>query len=62
MIIGAAMLLFADGPQRYTGILFLLMPLIMLVMGFIFTAIACLIYNWLASLVGGIEFELIDVE
>jgi hypothetical protein len=37
----------------------LLLPILYGVLGFIFTAIACAIYNFVAGLVGGIEVELI---
>ena len=38
------------------GILFL-MPVLMFFMTFIFTALGSLLYNWVASKAGGIEFE-----
>ena len=38
------------------GILFL-MPVLMFFMTFIFTALGGLLYNWVASKAGGIEFE-----
>jgi len=34
------------------------LPIIYGVMGFVFTAIACVIYNFVAGFVGGIEVEL----
>jgi hypothetical protein len=36
----------------------LLMPILYGLLGFIFTAIACAIYNLVAGLVGGVEVEL----
>jgi len=42
----------------FGGLLFLLMPIVYAVMGFIFVAIVCLLYNFLAGLIGGIEIEL----
>ena len=36
----------------------LVMPILYGVLGFIFTAIACAIYNFVSGLVGGIEVEL----
>lgn len=36
----------------------LVMPILYGVLGFVFTAIACAIYNFVAGLVGGIEVEL----
>jgi hypothetical protein len=38
------------------GVLIFL-PLIYLVFGYIFTAIACALYNFVSGLVGGIEYE-----
>lgn len=36
----------------------LLLPIIYGVLGFIFTALGCVIYNFVAGLVGGVEVEL----
>jgi len=36
----------------------ILLPILYGVCGFIFTAIGCAIYNWVAGMVGGIEMEL----
>ena len=36
----------------------LAMPVLYGVAGFIFTAIGCALYNWVAGMVGGIELEL----
>ena len=38
------------------------MPIFIGLFGFVFTAIGCLLYNFVASKVGGIEFILEDVE
>jgi Transmembrane domain of unknown function (DUF3566) len=46
---------------KYTGFgpgLALLLPIFYGVLGFIFTAIGCAIYNFVAGLVGGVEVEL----
>ena len=40
------------------GLLGLLVPLLYAIIGFIFTAIGCWVYNLVASMVGGIEIEL----
>ena len=42
--------------------LLICMPIIIGIFGFVFTAIGCLLYNFVASKVGGIEFVLEDVE
>ncbi|HYT93511.1 MAG TPA: hypothetical protein VEL76_32635 [Gemmataceae bacterium] len=36
----------------------LALPILYGVLGFVFTAIACALYNWVAGMVGGIEVEL----
>jgi len=36
----------------------LLLPILYGICGFIFTAISCAIYNWVAGMVGGIEVQL----
>jgi hypothetical protein len=43
------------------GIFLLLLPLLYAAFGWIFTAIACLIYNLAAWITGGIEFEAVSV-
>ncbi len=46
---------------RISPIVFLFLPLVYAVVGWIFTAIACLIYNLAAWITGGIEFEAVPV-
>ena len=60
-VAGVFMLIFGEGEAKVTGIVFLFMPLIMGVMGFIFFALSCWVYNMLAKVVGGVEFELDEV-
>ena len=38
----------------------ILLPILYGVAGFIFTAIGCALYNWVAGMVGGIEVQLED--
>lgn len=40
------------------GVFIILMPFIYAVLGFVFVAIGCLIYNFIAKYVGGIEIEI----
>ncbi len=47
---------------RAGGIVFLLMPIIMAVTGYIGIAITAFVYNLVASRLGGIEFEVRDAE
>jgi hypothetical protein len=52
----------ARGAGLFGGLLgALVLPVVYAVVGFIGTAIACVIYNVLAGITGGIEFELEDV-
>jgi hypothetical protein len=44
------------------GLFFLLLPLIYLVIGYIGIAIGCWVYNLLAKITGGLEFESEAVE
>jgi hypothetical protein len=43
------------GPSLF---MLLVMPILYLVFGYVFVAIWCLIYNFVAKHIGGIEFEL----
>ena len=47
-----------DAAHQFVGMLFLFMPLIIGVITFLSTFILSHFYNWLASMMGGIEFEL----
>ena len=51
-----------DAAGKAVGTLFLFMPLIIGVMVFFLTFIISHLYNWVASMIGGIEFELEDVD
>ena len=44
--IGLIVIIFADGPQKVAGIMFLFMPIIMCVMGYVMFAIMAFIYNF----------------
>ena len=46
---------------RISPIVFLFLPLIYAAVGWVFTAVACLIYNLAAWVTGGIEFEAVPV-
>ena len=47
---------------NWLGMLFLFIPIIIGIFGFIFSIIGCLLYDLIASKVGGVEFILEDVE
>ncbi|NLA75799.1 MAG: hypothetical protein GX846_10090 [Deltaproteobacteria bacterium] len=46
----------------FGGTFMVIMPIFYAVLGFIFVAIACLIYNLVAGFVGGIEIELENMD
>lgn len=47
----------APGQERPPVFVFLLFPIMYLVMGYVMTAIGCVVYNFMYGLIGGIEFE-----
>lgn len=49
-------------PMRVPMMYLLFVPVIYLVIGFIFTAIGALLYNLVASVIGGIEFTTKEVD
>ena len=61
-LIGIPMLVFGGDKLRIMGIVYIAMPVVMALIGFIFFVIFAAIYNGLAKWLGGIEFEVKDVE
>jgi len=61
-LIGIPMIIFGGGPLRIMGIIYLLMPVIMGIFGFIFFVIFAAVYNGLAKWLGGVEFEIKDID
>lgn len=61
-VIGIPMILLGRTELKVMGFMYLFMPFIMGVFGFIFVAIGCWIYNLVASKFGGIEFEVEDMD
>jgi pilus assembly protein TadC len=59
--IGTPMLIFGHGKLKILGIIYILMPIIMAIFGFIFFVIFAAIYNLLAKWLGGIEVEFKDI-
>lgn len=53
---------FAPGPRPPIGMMFIFLPILYAVFGFIFTVIGTWIYNFVAKQVGGIEYTTIDTE
>jgi len=61
-LIGILFLLMGSDVLRITGIIFIFAPLWLSGMVFVFHAIMASIYNYLASKIGGIEFELTEIK
>jgi hypothetical protein len=55
-VMGLFMVIFGSGAIRAAGILYVLMPIIMVTFGFLFMMLFCWIYNVVAGWVGGVEF------
>jgi len=60
-LIGIPMILWGGKPLKIVGIIYLFMPIIMSVIGFVFFVIFGAIYNRLAKWLGGIEVEVKDI-
>ena len=56
------MVILGEGTARRMGIVYILMPIVGALLGFIFVVIFFWLYNVLAKRLGGIEFELTDAE
>jgi hypothetical protein len=61
-LIGIPMIIFGEDQIRMLGIIYLLMPVIMGIVGFVFFVIFAAIYNLLATWLGGFEFEVKNIE
>ncbi|MGO9095286.1 MAG: hypothetical protein ACLQGV_08685 [Bryobacteraceae bacterium] len=61
IVVPLTFIMMAVGGNRANpfGMLFLLLPILYAIIGFIFTAIGCWVYNLIASMVGGIEVEIV---
>ncbi len=59
-LIGIPMFIFSHGPLRVAALLYIFMPVIMLVFGFLFMALFCWLYNVVAKWVGGVEVTVQD--
>jgi hypothetical protein len=59
--IGLPMIIFGGAKLQIIGIIYLFGPLWMGLLGFIFFVIFGAVYNLLASILGGFEFEVRDV-
>ncbi len=61
-LIGIPMVIFGGAELRIIGIIYVLMPAILGVVGFVFFVIFAALYNLLAKWLGGIEFEVKDID
>jgi hypothetical protein len=61
-LIGLPMIVFGNPGLRIMGIVYLFMPVIMGIFGFVFFVIFAAIYNFLARQLGGIEVEVKDID
>jgi len=60
-LIGIPMFLFGGEKMHMVAIIYICMPVLMAVFGFIFFVIFAAIYNLVARWIGGFEFEVTDV-
>ena len=61
-LIGIPMVVFGGKQTHIIGIVYLFMPIVMAICGFIFFVISSAVYNLLAKWLGGFEFEVTDVQ
>ena len=55
------MLIFGGDKLKIMGTIYILMPLLMAIFGFIFFVIFAALYNLLATWLGGMEIEVTDI-
>ena len=60
-LIGIPMIIFGGSALKKMGVIYLMMPLLMGILGFIFFVIFAAVYNLLAKGLGGFEVEVKDV-
>ncbi len=60
-IFGIPMVMFGGEQYKVMGIVYICMPILLAIFGFIFFVIASAIYNLVARWIGGFEFEITDV-
>ena len=61
-LIGVPMIIFGGDQLRVMGIVYLVMPVIMGIFGFVFFVIFAAVYNGLAKFLGGFEVEIKDID
>lgn len=60
-LIGIPMIIFGNNQLRIMGVVYLFMPVLMGIVGFLFFVIFAAVYNGLARVLGGVEFEVKDI-
>jgi hypothetical protein len=61
-LIGILMLILGGQNLRTMGIIYILMPLIMAILGFVFFIIFAALYNFLVKYLGGIEVQIKNIK
>jgi hypothetical protein len=61
-LIGIPMILFGSSQIKIIGVVYLLMPILMGIIGFVFFVIFAAIYNLLATKLGGVEVEIQNID
>jgi hypothetical protein len=61
-IIGIPMIVFCSKPLKIIGVVYLFMPIIAGILGFVFFVIFAALYNLLAKLLGGFEVEIKNID
>jgi hypothetical protein len=61
-LIGIPMIVFGPKPLKIIGVIYLFMPIIAGILGFVFFVIFAAIYNLLARLLGGFEVEIKNMD
>jgi len=61
-LFGIPIIIFGSSEIKIIGFIYLFMPVLAGVFGFIFVALNCWIYNLIAGKFGGVEFEVKDMD
>lgn len=62
IVVFAIPMMMYTGKMQMSVFMLLLMPLVYLLFGFVFTVIAAWVYNLVASVLGGIEYTTTDMD
>jgi hypothetical protein len=61
-LVGIPLLIFGGDHMRVMAIIYIAMPIFMAILGFLFFALFCLVYNLIAKWLGGFEFEVTEMQ